>query len=142
MQRDYILRMIEQIGQALIRIRMMILGGTASAEAIEGELQTTARGFGVDLDMARMATADTLVLLISTGGEVDPSKCWILAELLFLDALESEARGNIEAAATSFDKALQLFSLLRPGGGFLVGWPEAAERIAEIRSRRPERPGA
>lgn len=132
--RDYILRMIEQIGQVLIRLRQMILEG-APAEEIDRELRSTARGMGLDLDVARLATADTLVMLVSVGGEADPSRGWLLAELLYLDALEAETSGRVDAARTSYDKALRLYSLVAPAGGFLVGWPEATERMAEIRSR-------
>jgi hypothetical protein len=144
-QRDYILRMIEQLGQALIRLRRMIMGGEASPEAVDDELRSVARGVGFDVDMARVASADTLAMLVSTGGEVDPSRCWVFAELLYLDAMEAEMDGRVEMARAGYDKALSLFSLLEPAGGFLVGWPEAGERVDEIRSRldglaRGERP--
>jgi hypothetical protein len=134
-QRDYILRMIEQIGAALARLREMIVGGTASPDMIQSELRTTGRGVGVDLDMARMASADTLADLVSVGGEVNPTRCWLTAELLFLDALEAEVSGDADAAWSSYDKALRLFSLLKPGGGFIIGWPEAATRVEEVRDR-------
>ncbi|HEX7049960.1 MAG TPA: hypothetical protein VF188_07070 [Longimicrobiales bacterium] len=134
-RRDYILRMIEEIGQVLVHLRRMILGGAAPAEEVDRELRSAARRGGVDLDVARVATADTLVMLISGGGEADPSRGWLLAELLYLDGLEAETNGRVDAARASYDKALRLYSLVAPAGGFLVGWPEATERMAEIRSR-------
>lgn len=133
-RRDYILRMIEQFGAALVRIRQMILGG-ASAEAVHAEMQTTARNAGIDLDMARLASADTIIDLMSTGSELNPSRCWLTAELLLVDALDADAAGDDEGARLSYTKSLRLFSLIEPGGAFLVGWPEAGERVEEVRAR-------
>ena len=42
---------------------------------------------------------------------------------------------DTERARLSYEKALQLFALIRPKGAFLVGWPEAAERMDEIEER-------
>ena len=134
-QRDYILRMIEQIGAAMIRLRQMILGGSESAETIRLEFQSIARSAGVDLEMARLATPDTLIALISVGGEVNPSRAWFTAELLYLDALDAETSGNFDRGRLSYQKAVRLFALLEPAGGFLVGWPEAGQRVQEVRSR-------
>lgn len=134
-QRDYILRMIEQIGQALIRLRKLITGEAASPDEVDGELRSTARAIGVDLDLARLATGDTLVMLVSDAGAVDPMRCWLLAETLFLDGLAADTAQDAGRARLSYEKALQLFALIRPKGAFLVGWPEAAERMEEIEGR-------
>ena len=127
--------MIEQIGAAMIRLRQMILGGAAASETIRLEFQSIARSAGVDLEMARLATPDTLISLISVGGEVNPSRAWFTAELLYLDALDAETSGDTPRARLSYQKALGLFALLEPGGGFLVGWPEAGERMQEVRDK-------
>jgi hypothetical protein len=134
-QRDYILRMIEQIGAAMIRLRQVILGGSESAQTIRLEFQSIARSAGVDLEMARLATPDTLIALLSVGGEVNPSRAWFTAELLYLDALDAETSGDTDRARLSYQKAVRLFSLLEPGGGFLVGWPEAGQRVQEVRDK-------
>ena len=127
--------MIEQIGAAMIRLRHMILGGAAAAETIRLEFQSIARSTGVDLDMVRLASPDTLLALMSVGGEVNPSRAWVTAELLYLDALDAETSSDMQRARLSYRKALALFSLLQPGGGFLVGWPEAGQRVEEVRSK-------
>ena len=127
--------MIEQIGAAMIRLRQLILGGSESAETIRLEFQSIARSAGIDLEMARLATPDTLLALISVGGEVNPSRAWFTAELLYLDALDADTAGDVERARLSYQKADRLFTLLQPGGGFLVGWPEAGQRVEEVRSR-------
>jgi hypothetical protein len=78
MQRtDNILRMIERLGQMLIHLRKQILGQVDS-ERFDEELNAIARTGSVDIEVARLATADT-------------------------------------------------------GGVHLLGWPEASERITEIR---------
>jgi predicted GNAT family acetyltransferase len=134
MQRsDYILRMIERLGQMLIRLRRMI-AGQVDRETFDAELSAIARTGAVDIEVARLATADTLVMLISQRGEVEPSRCWLLAELLYLDGLQARAEDRTAEARDRFEKAVRLFSLVEPGGVQLVGWPEASERIAEIQT--------
>jgi hypothetical protein len=130
-QRDYILRMIEQLGAALVRLRQMITGQASSAE-VHAEMQKTAMSAGVNLEMARLMSTEMLVSLISAGRELNPSRCWMTAELLLLDAMAAETRGDAGNAEISFTKALGLYELLEPAGAFLVGWPEARERVEEI----------
>jgi hypothetical protein len=134
-QRDYILRLIEQLGQALIRVRKMILGELPATGRVDDELRLVGRRAGVDLDVARIATPETLSLLVAPTGAPDPGRCWVLAEMLYLDALNAEAEGRAAAALASYDKAARLFRIIEPGGAFLTGWPEAAERLREIEAR-------
>ena len=133
-QRDYIMQMIEQLGVALAHLRQLILGKASKAE-IRAEMAAAACTGGVDLQMARIATPDTLVALLSVGGELNPSGCWLTAELLFLDGLEAEADSDVSGASLSYEKALNLFRLLEPAGALLLGWPEARERVEEITAR-------
>jgi hypothetical protein len=55
-----------------------------------------------------------------------------MAELLYLDGLQARAEGRRDDAADSLAKARLLFGLVEPGGGMLVGFPEAGERVREI----------
>jgi hypothetical protein len=132
-QRDYILRMIEQMGQILIRLRRMLSGETGGGQEFRQQLDAAAAQFGINPGLLRDATPDTLVMLLSPT--VDPSRCWLGAELLFLEALDAEAAGHADDARVSYEKARLLFRLLEPTGVMLTGWPEAAERIEEIRVR-------
>jgi hypothetical protein len=131
-QKDYLLRQIEMLGELLIAIKKMILGGEAGGAAVESRLKEVAEKSGMDLELARAAAPDTLRLLIAPTGEVEPGRCWILAESLYLDGIQGRLRGDPERASDSLEKARMLFSLLAPMGAFLVGFPEAAERIQEI----------
>lgn len=132
-QRDYILRMIEQMGQILIRLRRMLSGQAGGGEEFRQQFDAVAAQFGLNPGLLRDATPETLVMLLSPT--VDPSRCWLGAELLFLDAMDAEAAGRAEDARASFEKARLLFRLIEPAGVMLTGWPEAAERIEEIRVR-------
>jgi hypothetical protein len=76
------MRMIKQLGVALVRLRQMITGKASKAE-IRAEMTAAARTGGVDLPMARLASVDTLLALLSVGGELNPSRCWLTAELFY-----------------------------------------------------------
>jgi hypothetical protein len=131
-QKDYILRQIEMLGAALIAIRKMILGGEAETADVETRLQEVSQQGGMALDLARAASPDTLHMLIAPSGEIEPGSCWLLAESLYLDGLLAIQLGDEDRAADSLAKARMLFTLLKPMGAFLVGFPEATERIREI----------
>jgi len=131
-QRDYILRQIEALGAALIAIRKMIFGGEAETADVEARLQAVSQQGGMALDLARASSPDTIRLLIAPTGEIEPGSCWLLAETLYLDGLHAVEVGEGDRAADSLAKARMLFSLLKPMGAFLVGFPEASERIREI----------
>ena len=131
-QKDYILRQIELLGAALIAIRKRILGGEAEEGEVEARLQEVSQQGGMALDLARAASPETLRMLIAPTGEIEPGSCWLLAETLYLDGLHAKQLGEEERALDSLAKAKMLFSLLKPMGAFLVGFPEAVERIREI----------
>ncbi len=133
-RRDYILRMIEQVGRVLIALRDRILAGEDRSE-VQRQLQWAAAEVGLDLGLARAATIDTLLLLIAPSGEVEPARCWMVAETLHLDGLEAEISGEVERARSSYEKARTLFTLVAPRGAYLVGLPEATERIRELDRR-------
>lgn len=130
-QRDYILRMIEQLGAALIQMRRAILGGTATAGDVDHTLRRAASGAGMDLDLARATTSDGLTAMIAPTGEADPMRCWILAELFLTDGLDKSHKGDAEGAVAALTKSAALFRLLGPDA-LIAGYPEARERLAEI----------
>lgn len=134
-QKDYIMRMIEQLGAALVALRRLIMAGTASREVVDRTLRESADSVGFNLDLARSATVDTVRLLVAPTGEIEPGRCWLIAEVLYLDGLDLELQSEAEAAANQFEKAAALYELLEPEGLFIAGLPEATERLAEIRER-------
>jgi len=134
-QRDYVLRLIEQMGAALAALRKRILGRGVAAGEVHDELAGLADRSGFDLALLRGFSGETLHMLVSPTGEVEPARCWLMAELLYLDGLQALAEDRSEDAREGLEKARLLFGLIEPGGGMLVGFPEAAERIREIDER-------
>jgi len=134
-QRDYILRLIEQMGAALVALRNKILGRKVDPEQVYQELTDLAGRTGFDLELLRGFSAETLHMLVAPTGEVEPARCWLMAEIIYLDGLQAEAEGRREDAAASLRKARLLYTLIEPGGGLLVGLPEAGERIADVDAR-------
>ena len=59
----------------------------------------------------------------------------IVQEMLAVDGLHAESEDRDADAAAAYERAMALFSLLEPGGAFLVGLPEAAERIQDLTAR-------
>lgn len=129
--RDYIMRMIEQMGQVLISIRNAILGRAGSPAEMEGKLSSAATRIGFDLSLARAATPETILMLIAPFGEVEPGRCWMVAEVLFLDGLQAEAEDRFDDAMDAFEKSLPLYRLLEPGALHLE-LPEAVERVKAV----------
>jgi hypothetical protein len=130
-QTDYILRMIEQMGQMLAALRKMILQRSEPAQVISDRLATAASAGGLDLALARAASAETIEMLVAPAGDFEPGRCWLVAEILYLDGLQAKLEERHEEAEESFQKSLPLYTLLKPKGLFL-GLPEAAARITEI----------
>jgi hypothetical protein len=137
-QRDYILRLIEQMGSALVALRNRILGRRAEPARIGQELSALAGQGGLDMALLRGFSGDTLRMLVSPAGEVEPGRCWLIAELLYLDGLQAQVEERMDDARQSLSKARILYALVAPRGGMLVGFPEAAERAADIETRLAE----
>jgi hypothetical protein len=130
MQRDYILRMIEQMAAVIARLRQRIVGGDATAGE---DLRQTAGLYGLDLDAVRAVDAETMLLLLAPNGQPDVSRTWLMAELLYLDGLRLEAEDDARAAHHAYARALLLYNSLEPST--IGGLPEAGERIGELRAR-------
>lgn len=129
-RRDYILRMIEQMGAVFARLREIIMGGHAE---VEDELKLAAHRSGVDLAMARALDPESLLGLLSAEGQPDPTRTWLFAELLAIDGLAAETRGRLDQALALFQKALRLYLAIDPR--IIGGIPEAASRVDELQFR-------
>ncbi|MDX1396583.1 MAG: hypothetical protein R3195_19540 [Gemmatimonadota bacterium] len=137
-RRDYIMRMIEQLGAMLTALRRRILGGEATRAEIREQMHDAAKLGGLDYDLARAMSPETLLMMIAPGGEVDPGRCWLLAELSYLDGLEAQLSDGTDAtdeARSAFERAAYLFGLLKPTAANFLGVPESAERLGDIAER-------
>jgi len=105
-RRDYLLRMIEEMGRIMARIRELLLGGEVVKAATE--LQEAARVAGLDIGTARVLDADSLVLLLRPTPDADPGRVQLAADLLELDALVARAAGREEQAAQLLAKSARL----------------------------------
>jgi len=128
-RRDYLLRMIEQMGAVFARLRQLILGG----DVAESELSLAAARAGVDLTTARALDADSLTALLLPQGQVDPTRAWLTAELITLESLQAERQGRMDEALSGYRKAFRLYLAMDPR--IIGGIPEAAQRISELESR-------
>ena len=123
------------MGAALVALRNKILGRKVDPEKVYQEMAGLAGQTGFDLELLRGFSADTLHMLVAPTGEVEPARCWLMAELIYLDGLQAEVEERTDDAATSLSKARVLYSLIEPGGGLLVGLPEAGERLDDVDAR-------
>lgn len=134
-QRDYILRLIEQVGLMLKALRAAILGRTAELAEVRRQLRTVLQQVGFDLDVALIADTDTLVRMIAPTGELEPGRGWLVAETMYLDGLEAALDGRKDDAHLSLGKALRLFRMFDASTPIPGGFPAAPDRIAEIEQR-------
>jgi len=70
--------------------------------------------------------------MVAPAGEVDPGRCWLVAELSYLDGLEARLVEDPDEARRSLERAAFLFGLLRPVAGNVAGLREALGRADEV----------
>ena len=135
MQRDYILRLIEQAATILRHLLQRVREQSVDGAAFRQDLQRASRLGSLDLDLLRLCDAQTLLQLVAPTGEVDPSRAWLAAEVLYLDALAADAEEQFGAARERYRKAAALYALVQPGWVLPTGFPEAALRLQDIEAR-------
>jgi hypothetical protein len=130
---DYILKLIERFGAALLSLRDRILRRVREEQPVTSEIHEIARHAGLDLAIARSLAPDSLLIWLAPGGEPDPAKLWLMAELLYLEGLESKLSGRTGWRG-DFERALFLLRELpagwRPGEALAA----ADLRASEIRT--------
>jgi hypothetical protein len=100
-QSDYILRMIEQIGQMIRRI-IDRLAERRPEEAFELTEEAVGLTLDVDPDTALQLTGEGLLMLMGGGGEPDPKQALLLGEVL---ALRAQARADMGQPAQAWQEA-------------------------------------
>jgi hypothetical protein len=132
MQRDYILRMIEQSATVLRALLNRVLRREADPAEVTQALRHAAALGSLDIDLLRLSDADTVLLMVAPGGEPEPGRTWLAAEMLYLDGLAAKLDDRASNATTSFAKARLLFGLVSATGVLPSDFPEATQRIREI----------
>ncbi len=129
--RDYILKLIERFGNALIALRNRILKREQDHAVTLAEIREIAQQAGLDYDVARRLDPATLLMWLSPGGQVEPPRMWLLAELLYLEGLQARS-SDPDAGRPDFERALAILGQLpadwRPSDDFCT----AGERVAEL----------
>lgn len=105
-RRDYILRLIEEMGRIVARIRELLMGGASTK--VELELDALARLAGLELGAVRALTADSLLVLLRPTPDADPTRALIVAQLLELDAERARAAGDSAGSERAAAKAGEL----------------------------------
>ena len=135
MQRDYVLRMIEQAAAVLKELMDRLRGRRVTREEALLDLKRAAFLGNLDLDLLRVLDANAVRAIVLQVGQSDPARIWLAAEILYLDGLSAEAQGDSPAAAASLSKALMLFGMVEPTVTLPGGFPEVVERMRDIEAR-------
>jgi hypothetical protein len=104
---DYLLRLIEQIGRLVARLRELLLKGEV---VVEDEVRQTAAAAGYDLGLLRLLTTESLASLVNPTGRPDALKTVLVAELIFADALICRSHGDSAGEAERMEKVSTLLA--------------------------------
>ncbi len=130
---DYVLRLIERLGQVLRTLRDRLLQRELSNDDLRAEIQEIAREAGLDLAVARRLDPATLATwLAPVPDRVDADRVWLMAELLYVEAIAARAAGDERQAASDLQRALALFSRISPSWRPGADLTSAGERVAEL----------
>jgi HEAT repeat protein len=102
-QQDYLIRMIQQAGEVLRRLRGRAAEGAPAVELIDTARSAQAALFGERAEMLQRLDAASAVFLI---GDDEAVRLWI--ELLREEAAAHRAGGDAESAARVEQRALLL----------------------------------
>lgn len=107
-QRDYILRIAEDIGRALAQV--LYNQPTQNYQGAHDFIDEQFRQMlGMGVGFVHSAPEETLLAMLTSMGELDTEKCWLLATLLKAEGEVYEAQGNENESYYSYLKALNLF---------------------------------
>lgn len=100
-QEDYILRMIQEAGEALRRVREMLTRSAVPTAGVRAELATaTTRLLGPEAALLRQLDAETAVRLLNDHRRLD---LWVDALELEADALALEGLSEADAVRRRAD---------------------------------------
>jgi len=107
-QRDYIMRMIEQLGVFLTRI--LKLKEAEKFDAARMEIDRAGKTLlGLDMSLIRALSDEKIISLLQPTGSLDSGKCLLIAELLREEGDICERQGKEEERYTCYSKSLSLY---------------------------------
>lgn len=131
-RQDYILRLIEQFGRALVLLRNRILRREIDRQTVISEVGEMARQAGLDLEIARSLDVPSLLMWLAPGGQVDQARLWLMAELLYLEGLQA-LDADPDDASADLTRALAILERMEPQWRPTSDMPSANELASEIR---------
>jgi tetratricopeptide (TPR) repeat protein len=126
-QSDYILRLAEQVGRALAQIlyQEQRQDYQGALDFINEQYKQT---LGMGAGFIHSAPEETLLAMLTSLGELNAEKCWLLATLLKAEGEIYQLQENENDSYFSFLKALNLYlEVLSVGNSF-----EHIDQVAEI----------
>jgi hypothetical protein len=130
---DHILRLIEHLSRALAVLRHRLLGRTVETAEARAEIQQAARDAGLNLDIARRLDPAMLLGWLAPVGTIDEPKLWLMAELLYLEALAAQADGDDLRCRADAQRALAILTCLPPVFRPAPDLASVGERAEELR---------
>src|SRR4029078_3986469 len=125
-----------RFGAALLSLRDKILRRSREEIGIRAEIHGIAHEAGLDIAVARSLEPESLLMWLAPAGAPDPAKLWLMAELLYLEALDRKASGEREWLG-DLKRALAILVTLpvewRPGLAFSPPGERAERRQAQRR---------
>lgn len=132
-RQDYILRLIEQFGKALVLLRNRLLRRETDRQKVTAEVGEMARQAGLDLSVARSLDTASLLMWLAPAGLVDQARLWLMAELLYLEGL-ANLDAAPDAARADLSRALAILERMEPGWRPNDELPAVSDLAGEIRS--------
>ena len=126
-QRDYILRIAEDIGRALAQVlyNQPKQNYQGAHDFIDEQFRQM---LGMGAGFVHTAPEETLLAVLTSMGELDIEKCWLLATLLKADGEAYEAQENENESYYSYLKALNLYLAVLTG----EREPRRLDPVAEV----------
>jgi hypothetical protein len=125
--------LIERLGRVLRTLRDRVVQQQSSNEDLHAEIQEIAREAGLDLAFARRLDPGMLAMwLAPVPDRADADRVWLMAELLYVEALASRAAGDERQADGDLHRALALLARIAPSWRPGADLPSAGERVAEL----------
>jgi hypothetical protein len=107
-QRDYILRIAQEFGNALAQVlyNRQIKDYAAAHKLIDEQSKQV---FGMGIGFMRSVPEETLLSMLTSLDTLDTEKCWLLAILLKTEGDIFEDQGNASESYYSYSRSLNLF---------------------------------
>src|SRR5215467_3213306 len=108
LRKDYIMRLIEQLGVAVARI-IALKNNNQAHEALKEIEQACEKYLGLDPRVIGAASGEALLTLMSMGGKFDPKRAVLLGELLKEEGELYEMESMAERSYWAYTRSLWLF---------------------------------